>query len=267
MVCTNKVLPPVQNLGVAHNGDPLVPQSSPVPLSTEELRTFAELEEAIAKGERSFVDMGLALATIRDAQLHREYHKSFKAYCRGRWALSRQRAYQLIGAAETATYLSSIVDTVTPTNESQVRPLVGKPLDEVVKVWKLANASGAPVTGASVKKAMKALLGDVPKPQNPIADLLENILRTCNRLAEQFYSTDFSDIDPRDKSRLASAISEVVGLATEAGCWSNQAEDVTGDNSSSITIPLWGPVSMSVSAPEGIELEVRRIPMSNQSQK
>ena len=44
----------------------------------------------------TFIEVGKALLAIRDAKLYRKTHKTFEAYCRDRWEMSRPRAYQLI---------------------------------------------------------------------------------------------------------------------------------------------------------------------------
>jgi hypothetical protein len=194
-------------------------------LSMEESQTLSEQERIILSGERSHVETGRALAKIRDERLYRDHHKTFEAYCRGRWGFSRKRAYQLMGAAERATLLSTIVDTVAPSNESQVRPLVGRPDDEAIEIWKLANsmAAGAPVTGRLVKQAIKSLLGEVPKPAKPLADLLESVLRSCQNLASHVGDTDLSRLDPKDKARIAEVIEAVLELAKKAGCRNHRA--------------------------------------------
>ena len=195
-------------------------------LSADEVRTRAELEEMIAKGELSFVDVGLALEKIRKERLHRDYHKTFEAYCRGRWRFSSKRAYQVIGAAERATVLSTIVDTVAPVNEAQVRSLVGRPIDEAIEIWKLANsmAAGAPVTGRLVKQAIKQLFGDVPKPEKPLADRLERVLHSCRDLVEHLADTDLTSLHPKQKSQLTSVAEAVAELAKKAGCLPPPAE-------------------------------------------
>jgi hypothetical protein len=188
-------------------------------LSVAEARTLGELEDTIAKGECSIFETGRALAKIRDEKLYRgASYRTFEAYCRGRWGFSRQRADQLIGAAETAKHLTTIVDTVSPTNESQVRSLVGRPLEEAVEIWKLANsmAAGTPVTGRLVKQAIKQLFGEPPMPVKPIADQLEGVLRSCRDLADHLAGTDLANLAPKLKAQLAS-IAEVVGeLARKA---------------------------------------------------
>ncbi|MCG8599559.1 MAG: hypothetical protein MI807_05410, partial [Verrucomicrobiales bacterium] len=107
-------------------------------LSESERARFEENEAAIHNGLLSFVEMGFALIDIRASRLYREHYDTFEAYCRNRWGFTRQRAFQLIGGAEKADYLSTAVD-IEPTNEAQVRPLIGLSDDQAVEAWKLAE--------------------------------------------------------------------------------------------------------------------------------
>jgi len=188
------------------------------PAATAQPRTLGELELVISHARCAFVYSGLALTKIRDEKLYLEAgHNTFEAYCRGRWQFSRQRAHQLISGAEIAVYLSTQVDITPPDNEVQVRPLVGRPLDEAAEIWKLANemAAGAPVSGALVKKAIKALLGEAPKPGKSVTDLFEKVLRSCHELSEHLADSDLSGLDPKDKTRLLFAAREVMKLASK----------------------------------------------------
>lgn len=187
------------------------------PAAAGQHRTLEDLEAVISKAEFAFAFTGLALAKIRDEKLYREAgHKTFEKYCKDRWGFSRKRAYQLIDAASLAGFLSTNVD-ILPTNESQIRPLVGRSLEEAVEIWKLAieMAAGAPVTQSLVKKAIKALLGEAPKPERSVGDFLERLLCSCQDLAEYLGDSDLSGLDPGDKSRLLSAVWEVMKLASK----------------------------------------------------
>ncbi|HET7037948.1 MAG TPA: hypothetical protein VFI42_19905, partial [Thermomicrobiaceae bacterium] len=84
---------------------------------------LAELEAVIERGVPTFMEVGQALAEIRDARLYRETHTTFEAYCRERWGFTSSRARQLIGASRQAT-----VTAVTPRTEWEARRLrAGEP--------------------------------------------------------------------------------------------------------------------------------------------
>jgi hypothetical protein len=68
-------------------------------MSVRGTTALAELEQAIARAKQRFVEMGLALGTIRDLRLYKRDYSSFEKYCRARWGCSRQHAYRLIAAS------------------------------------------------------------------------------------------------------------------------------------------------------------------------
>ena len=81
---------------------------------------LAELEAIIERGLATFIEVGTALAEVRDSRLYRETHATFADYCRERWNFSRSHGYRLIRAAQFAA--------VSPTddirNERQARALL-----------------------------------------------------------------------------------------------------------------------------------------------
>lgn len=141
-----------------------IPDISPVimsdPLSADEAQILAHYEEVIARGIKTFVEVGRALMTIRDRKLYRANYATFEAYCRERWDLSRPYAYQLIDAAVVVENLSGITDIV-PVNEAQAQPLTRLPPEEQMEVWaevvKTAPASG--VTAKHVKTTISRVKG------------------------------------------------------------------------------------------------------------
>lgn len=108
-------------------------------LSRTERDRLAELERTIERGLATFIEVGSALAEIRDSRLYRETHDTFDAYCRDRWQMGRHRAYQLIRSAEVATRVDhGQHDIPAPSSERQVRPLTVLPTDEQPAAWQEA---------------------------------------------------------------------------------------------------------------------------------
>lgn len=64
-----------------------------------ESKRLIALEKSIAAGQKTFVEVGLALAEIRDSKLYRSDFNSFEEYCREKWGWTKQHAYRLIEAA------------------------------------------------------------------------------------------------------------------------------------------------------------------------
>jgi hypothetical protein len=74
-------------------------------LSEAERAELQGCEGVIVTGWHTFVDVGLALARIRDGRLYRDDFGSFEAYCRFKWEYGRRYVEQLISAAQVFTYL------------------------------------------------------------------------------------------------------------------------------------------------------------------
>ncbi len=140
-------------------------------LDSLERTALRNQEKTIAKDEEAFIRVGTALMVIRDGNLYRETHKSFGAYCKGRWEFSKSHAYRMIDGATVINKLGGIGDSgdkvspmgdVLPTNERQTRPLTIIDLDQVVDVWQEVvkkapkDDDGNPhITGKHVQETVK----------------------------------------------------------------------------------------------------------------
>jgi DNA modification methylase len=145
-------------------------------LSVSEQADLERLEAIIGAGLQTFVEVGSALAEVRDRRLYRQEFGTFEEYCRERWGMVRSRAYQLIDAAGVAANVHNCGRTA-PANEAQVRPLAS--LDPVGQreAWALAVATapnGRP-TAAHVSSVVAGLssqngspaAGSAPTPARP----------------------------------------------------------------------------------------------------
>ena len=146
-----------------------------VPLSTDEAAQFAECEWKIRAGLRTFMEVGQALAKIRDARLYRQTHTTFEAYCEQEWQFSRQRAHQMIDAAAAAEAMSTMVDIPLPTTERQARELAGLSAETAAEVMRTAQPgpSGA-VTAGTIRDARRLI---APEPA-PIVEQASDAGRT-----------------------------------------------------------------------------------------
>jgi hypothetical protein len=122
-------------------------------LTSTENATLKRLESEIKAGQKTFVQVGLALSEIRDSKLYRGEFKTFDEYCQTRWGWKRQRAYELIQAAEVQSTLPVECNNII-TNDSQARELAQVPAAARADVLKEVAAAG-PVTAKAIKKAAK----------------------------------------------------------------------------------------------------------------
>jgi hypothetical protein len=148
----------------------VVPVVAELVVSTIELAppNLADLEQVIASGLRTFVDVGQALTRIRDGELYKATHASFEAYCAERWDMRRAHAYRLIDAAGVVENVSNWRQQklAPPTVESQARELARLPPKEQPKAWAqvLKSAPDGVVTAEHVAKIVLARLPErVPK--------------------------------------------------------------------------------------------------------
>jgi len=125
---------------------------------TQEQQLHAN-EDIIQRGWETFLEVGEALARIRDEGLYKRDYPSFRAYCRRRWQFGKSQAYNLIGAAQVVKELSTIVDCPLPANEAQVRPLVGLNPELARKAWieAVQDSPQQKLTARLVKKKVAAL--------------------------------------------------------------------------------------------------------------
>lgn len=131
----------------------------------DEKQRFTECELVIERGIKTFVDVGSALLEIRDNRYYREEFATFEDYCRGKWGMSRPRAYQLIDAAVTINNLSTVVDNM-PVTERQVRPLTSLEPEQQREAWITAveTAPDGKVTAAHVQSIVDSIKEPEKRP-------------------------------------------------------------------------------------------------------
>jgi hypothetical protein len=127
-------------------------------LTPAESGRLAELEAVVDRGLKTFIEVGRALAEIRDSRLYRQAHSTFEAYCRERWGFGRTRAHRLIEAADVVAMLPM---GNKPANERQARELAPLKDDETAMfdVWRELRAEhGDNLTAGRVKRVVGARL-------------------------------------------------------------------------------------------------------------
>lgn len=128
-------------------------------LTKDESNALAVAETVIARGLRTFNEVGQALLAVRDGQLYRADFPTFEAYCSQRWQISRPRAYELMAAA---TVVSAIADKglPLPSNEGQARELARVPEAQRAEVWRetIERTEGKPTAAAIRETHAPALI-------------------------------------------------------------------------------------------------------------
>ena len=91
-------------------------------LTITEAERLQVLEITIERGLQTFVEVGEALAEIRDSRLYRLNYGTFEDYCQDKWGMSRIHAFRMIEASKVAENLLPM-GNIVPSNERQIRPL------------------------------------------------------------------------------------------------------------------------------------------------
>lgn len=139
-------------------------------LTKAEAKELRTLEKVVEEGLETFMDVGIALAKIKDSQLYREVSDTFEKYCQERFCLGKAYANRLMRAAQVMNNLlptlsgtSPIGDEVDnagrklPETESQARPLADLPPEEQGPAWKEAveTAPNGKITANHVQAVVK----------------------------------------------------------------------------------------------------------------
>ncbi len=135
------------------------PSAKPEP---EPDAALVECEAVIERGLKSFVEVGQALARIKDEDLYKQLgYTRFEDYCRERWDLKRSYAYETIEASQTVRSLSGIPDTHLPTNPGQARELSGLDPGEAQEVMQAAHeATQGKIGGQSNDRPLSMHAGE-----------------------------------------------------------------------------------------------------------
>jgi hypothetical protein len=124
-------------------------------LTQADTARLKELESVIERGRKTFVEVGYALAEIRDLRLYRQTHATFEAYCAEQWGWTRQRSYQLMNAASVVKLLPAGMSTRVD-NEATARELAKLEPKEREKVLLAIEQRGERATPAAIRAVVKA---------------------------------------------------------------------------------------------------------------
>lgn len=130
-------------------------------LPITEQESLDRCEAVIARGVQTFIDVGEALAEIRDGKLYRQHYDTWEEYCQDRWGIGGSRARQLIGASSVAREIETVTN-VTLSNEGQAR----------------AAAKAAPADRPAVLNRAVEIAGDQPLTAKHITQAAQEISET-----------------------------------------------------------------------------------------
>lgn len=142
-------------------------------LTVAETDLLAEAEAVIERGIKTFIEVGEALASVRDNRLYRATHDTFEEYAEQRWGFTKTHANRLVSAAAVAGILTPIGAEIN--NEAQARelaPLLESP-DEMRAAFSEAieRSDGKP-TAAVIREVVRERMD----PASPLAKAAEREL-------------------------------------------------------------------------------------------
>jgi hypothetical protein len=188
------------------------------PITLNESARLVELERKIETGMTTFVEVGNALMEIRDSKLYRVEHKTFEAYCRDKWGMSRQVAYLQIESAKAAKNVNLSLQN-PPQNKTQLRPLSKLPAAKQPEAWAKAVeiADGNQPTARQVEQAVRETISpEKPTRTRGSYDNWRTFRDICGQIAALCDSLDELKVDAahaiqaRDLSaRLAAKLSKI----------------------------------------------------------
>jgi hypothetical protein len=144
----------------------------PAELTEQDFQDFTRLDGVVRRGLNTFIEVGQALAEIRDRELWKVAgHKNWAAYCQVVGGLTKIHANRLIKAAEVAITITQVkpvgftYDDATPGSEWQIRPLhqLSNPSQQR-EVWYRAveQAKGQPT-----EKTIRSLVSELMAIEEP----------------------------------------------------------------------------------------------------
>jgi hypothetical protein len=129
-------------------------------MSIRESQRLAELEKLIAKGQKTFVEVGLALAEIRDLRLYKREYSNFAEYCQKKWGWAKRYTNYVIAGAEAVQSLPEKVGTMVPTLRAG-RELARVEPEQRAGVVQAIVDEGKPVTSKEIKRHLPPPPGQV----------------------------------------------------------------------------------------------------------
>lgn len=176
------------------------------PLSIDEQERLSVCERIIDEGLATFMAVGNALIEIRHSKLYREKYRTFEVYCRNRFGIKRQRAYELMGAAEVVNSLqqpavSEISDNdiayPMPERESHANALSSIPKDERLKVWQQVNETSQQTGKTITANMIQSVAQQSLSPETSSLEELppqENTLTLIQKIRKNISKAEPDDI-------------------------------------------------------------------------
>jgi histone H3/H4 len=155
------------------------------PITLAESNRLIELEKIIEAGRQTFVEVGTALAEIRDSRLYKSDFKTFEDYCIHKWGFKRAHAHRLIKAAGIARDLSPVGDIPSERAAREIAKVPKEKREAVIKTAITeAKSAGRPITAKDIQIAAAS----APEAESNIKRIFRVAMRSQRAAVGWWYS-------------------------------------------------------------------------------
>jgi hypothetical protein len=192
--------------------------SSDAALTVVEQAKLENYETVIEEGQQTFLNVGRALAGIRDDRLYRLTHETFDDYCQDRWGFEKSYAHKLLRATATVARIEAEISEEcpirTPELETHVRPLTRLPEDKQAEAWREAveTAEDGKVTAAHVEAVVARMLPEKEAEPVTLARAIRALRASIRRAQDKWPAEHIGEFGKVVKS-LGAEIIKDGGLA------------------------------------------------------
>jgi hypothetical protein len=200
-------------------------------MTAAEKARLGQCETIIKRGIGTFLEVGSALAEIRESRLYRDTHQSFAVYCRDRWTMGKSHAYRLIDASAIVSQTSPMGDF--PVTERAVReiPKGTDPVEAAEIIQEASERTNGKPTAKAIRevvaeRAAPSPNGAHPEPEDdspdPVAEW-ERAEKEVERLEELLAMLKTTDV-AKDLTALSGKYGQLEGRLRQEMTTRSEAE-------------------------------------------
>lgn len=142
-------------------------KQSAIGLTVKERKLLSQQEAVIQQYVGEYIQVGAALAIIRENRLYRESHATFEEYMSDVFDISRKHAYRLISAVNVYEFLKSKGYDILPSRESIAREMDKLQPEQILAVWeeviKRHTERQMPITAANINRVVRIMIYNEPE--------------------------------------------------------------------------------------------------------
>ena len=169
-------------------------------MTPEELE---EREQVINAGMQTFIEVGEALAEIRDRKGYKHQYGTFEEYCRQRWGLTARHCRNLIGASKVATLAEQNGKLISQTAAQHIAVL-----DPEQQIEFISKHDADQMTARKVELAVKGYKKRLTEAEERTSELLQE----NTELQSRPVATVIQEITPSDYEATKNELAELKAI-------------------------------------------------------